>query len=199
MFCVSHVSIFHEDLLNETVSSPGTLANTLMFSVNTAQLCAIAVAAIIRSCAPIILSCLDKTKKIGDAAQTVADPQASLGEKAVAVGMFAAGVVGPGGGGSTTLRLRHFTNSKGVKGIMESGVIKASDQNSVFSVAARGKAGGPRDVEKALGIKRGRGNNYIEFDVKSSEIKTVRSSRTGTTEKVFKGDVNLKDRNAKEL
>ncbi len=42
-------------------------------------------------------------------AQTIADPQASLGEKAMSVGMFAAGVVGPGGGGSTALKA-----SKGV-------------------------------------------------------------------------------------
>ncbi|MCI5143630.1 MAG: hypothetical protein D3909_18275 [Candidatus Electrothrix sp. ATG1] len=37
-------------------------------------------------------------------AQTVADPQASLGEKAASVGLFAAGVVGPGGGGSTAFK-----------------------------------------------------------------------------------------------
>jgi RHS repeat-associated protein len=95
-----------------------------------------------------------------------------------------------------TERVRHFTNSKGVRGIESDGVIKASDQNSVFAVKARGKADSPRDVEKSLGIKRGRGNNYVEFDASPNEFNVVKNPQTGATERVFKGDVNLKDRNA---
>lgn len=95
-----------------------------------------------------------------------------------------------------TVRVRHFTNSKGVKGIETDGVIKASDQNKVFTVKAQGKPGSPRDVEEALGIKRGRGNNYVEFDAKPSEFQTVKNARTEATETVFDGDVALSGRNA---
>lgn len=55
-----------------------------------------------------------------------------------------------------TVRMRHYTNSLGAAGIVESGVIKASDQNKVFMVPARGKPLSPRDAEDTLGIGRGR-------------------------------------------
>lgn len=60
---------------------------------------------------------------------------------------------------------------------------------------AQGKPGSPRDVEEALGIKRGRGNHYVEFDAKPNEYQTVRNPQTGATETVFRGNVNLSDRN----
>jgi hypothetical protein len=63
-------------------------------------------------------------------------------------------------------------------------------------VKAQGKPGSPRDVEEALGIKRGRGNNYVEFDAKSGEFQTVKNARTGATETVFDGDLDLAGRNA---
>jgi hypothetical protein len=106
-----------------------------------------------------------------------------------------AGAVGKGGG-KESVRVRHFTNSKGAKGIESEGVITASDQNKVFTVKAQGKPGSPRDVEEALGIKRGRGNNYVEFDAKPGEFETVKNSKTGATETVFDGDVDLTGRNA---
>jgi RHS repeat-associated protein len=84
-----------------------------------------------------------------------------------------------------TVRVRHFTNSKGIKGIENDGVIVARDQNRVFTVKAQGKPGSPRDVEESLGIKRGRGNNYVEFDGKPGEFQTVKNPRTGATETVF--------------
>jgi RHS repeat-associated protein len=99
-------------------------------------------------------------------------------------------------GAEATVRVRHFTNSKGVKGIENKGIITASDQNKVFTVKAQGKPGSPRDVEEALGIKRGRGNNYVEFDAKPGEFQTVKNARTGATETVFDGDVDLAGRNA---
>jgi RHS repeat-associated protein len=101
-----------------------------------------------------------------------------------------------GGGAKETERVRHFTNAKGAKGIEVDQTIKASDQNNVFTVRAKGKPGSPRDVEEALGIKRGRGNNYIEFDAKPDEFKITKNPITGTTERVFMGDVNLAGRNA---
>lgn len=95
-----------------------------------------------------------------------------------------------------TVRVRHFTNSKGVKGIESEGVIRASDQNKVFTVKAKGKPGSPRDVEETLGIKRGRGNNYVESDANPEEFQTINNPRTGATETVFESDVDLSGRNA---
>jgi hypothetical protein len=92
-------------------------------------------------------------------------------------------------------RVRHFTNSKGAQGIQDSNTIKASDQNSVFTVKAKGKPGSARDVEQQLGIGRGRGNNMVEFDASPNEFSVVKNPVTGATERVFKGDVDLTNRN----
>jgi len=92
-------------------------------------------------------------------------------------------------------RVRHFTNSKGAQGIKDSNTIKVRDQNSVFTVKAKGKPGSPRDVEQRLGIGRGRGNNIVEFDASPNEFKVVKNPITGATERVFKGDVDLTNRN----
>lgn len=96
------------------------------------------------------------------------------------------------------VRVTHFTNKSGAKGIQESGVITASDQNSVFTVGAASKEakGSARDIEQNLGIKRGRESNSVTFDADSSEFSTVKNPRTGATEKVFNGDVDLEGRNA---
>lgn len=93
------------------------------------------------------------------------------------------------------VRVRHFTNTKGLNGIQESKVIRASDQNKVFTIKASGKPGSPRDVEKALGIKNGHGRNYIEFDAYRNEFETIKNARTGATEITFKGNVDLINRN----
>ncbi|WP_343840448.1 HYD1 signature containing ADP-ribosyltransferase family protein [Bowmanella denitrificans] len=95
-----------------------------------------------------------------------------------------------------TERVRHFTNNKGLEGIRESNSIIASDQNSVFTVKARGRVGSARDIEKQLGIKRGKGNNYVEFDANPNEIQVIKNPVTGAAERVFEGDVDLTGRNA---
>jgi RHS repeat-associated protein len=94
-----------------------------------------------------------------------------------------------------TERLRHFTNSRGISGIEQDNTIKASDQNKVFTEKAAGKPAGPRDAEEKLGISRGRGNNFVEFDAKKSEFNVVNNPKTGATERVFQGDVDLTGRN----
>ncbi|QTA87033.1 HYD1 signature containing ADP-ribosyltransferase family protein [Desulfonema magnum] len=94
-----------------------------------------------------------------------------------------------------TVRVRHFTNRKGMECIKEAGIIRAGDQNRVFTVRARGKPGSPRDVERQLGIRRGRGNYYVEFDASADEFEIVKNLLTGSTETVFKGDVVLRERN----
>ncbi len=93
-------------------------------------------------------------------------------------------------------RVRHFSNSKGIAGIRKSNAILASDQNKVFTVKASGAAASARDTEKALGIKQGRGRNYVEFDASTDEFEVVKNPTTGATERVFKGNVDLEGRNA---
>nr|QIY69674.1 hypothetical protein HEP84_11375 [Streptomyces sp. RLB1-33] len=57
------------------------------------------------------------------------------------------------------IRMRHYTNSRGKAGIVQGKVIRASDQNNVFLVPAKGKPMSPRDAEGTLGIGRGRGKS----------------------------------------
>jgi len=90
--------------------------------------------------------------------------------------------------------LRHYTNRKGINGIERDGTIIAKDQNSVFTVRAKGKPGSPRDIEESLGILRGRGREYIEFDASIDEISIIVNKKTGATEYVLKGNVSLKGR-----
>jgi hypothetical protein len=123
----------------------------------------------------------------GDFSGTVQSMFGIVGKKVKAVGKL---------GEELTERVRHFTNNKGLSGIRENNTISASDQNSVFTVKAKGKVGSARDIEKQLGIKRGKASNYIEFDANPSEFRSIKNPITGATEKIFKGDVDLTKRNA---
>lgn len=93
------------------------------------------------------------------------------------------------------VRLRHFTNSRGLKGIQQSGVIRPGDKGRVFAVPARGKPGSPRDVERALGLLPGRGRNYVEFNASPGEFEIITNPSTGAREFQFRGDVVLTKRN----
>jgi hypothetical protein len=90
-----------------------------------------------------------------------------------------------------TVRMRHYTNSKGKAGITESGVIQASDQNKVFLMPARGKLLSPRDAESTLGIGRGRGNNVLEFDVPADRVYSRYNSTMNINEWVADGDLEV--------
>ncbi|MEU4626868.1 polymorphic toxin-type HINT domain-containing protein [Actinoplanes sp. NPDC023801] len=88
-----------------------------------------------------------------------------------------------------TVRMRHYTNSRGASGIQESGVIKASDQNKVFMVPARGKPMSPTDAENTLGIGRGRGRKVLEFDAAADRVSSRHNPTMGITEWVATGDL----------
>ncbi len=92
------------------------------------------------------------------------------------------------------LRLRHYTSTSGKRGIQSSNRIVASDQDSVFADLARGRPYSPRDAESRFGIRRGRGNAYVEFNVLDSEVSIVNNPLTKVREFKFKGDVDLTDR-----
>ncbi len=52
-------------------------------------------------------------------------------------------------------------------------------------------------LEARLGIKAGRGNNYVEFDAFPYEYEIVTNRVTGAREFIFKGDVDISNRNPK--
>ena len=98
--------------------------------------------------------------------------------------------------GLDTIRLRHYTSNKGLKGIQQDMVIKAGDQNAVFAVKAKGKALSMADAEAKFKINPGHGRNYVEFDIDDSKVE-FRKNDLGVKEYKIKGDVDLKDANAK--
>ncbi|MDI6103023.1 polymorphic toxin-type HINT domain-containing protein [Actinoplanes sp. NEAU-A12] len=97
------------------------------------------------------------------------------------------------GSGEEMIRMRHYTNSKGAAGIQGSGVMKASDQNKVFMLQAKGKPHSPRDAEKKLGIKEGRGRKVIEFDVPKSRVSKRWNAKFGVEEWVADGDLPIEN------
>ncbi|MDY3333316.1 MAG: RHS repeat-associated core domain-containing protein, partial [[Actinobacillus] rossii] len=68
------------------------------------------------------------------------------------------------------IRMRHFTNSKGISGIQATNVIIPSDQNKVFAVPAKGKPLSAADFEDKFKLKRGRANHYVDFDTCPGEF-----------------------------
>lgn len=94
-------------------------------------------------------------------------------------------------------RVVHFTSISSMKKIKEDNIIKAFDQNKVFTVKHKSKEtkGSARDIEARLGIGKGRANAYVIFDVTPSEVEIVENEKTGATEHILEGDVSLKGRN----
>lgn len=92
-----------------------------------------------------------------------------------------------------TIRIRHYTNTKGQDGIQADQVIRASDQNKVFAELARGKPLSPRDAEARYGLRRGRGNKIVETDVPASRVKRVYNPSTKVEELQIEGDVPLRN------
>ena len=84
------------------------------------------------------------------------------------------------------VRVRHFTSVGNLSRIQASSVLRAGDQGRVFAVSARGTLPSPRDVEKTLGISRGRGNAFVEFDVVPGEFEIRVNALTGARELVFR-------------
>lgn len=87
--------------------------------------------------------------------------------------------------------LRHYTSISSLESIEAEMLIRASDQHTVFAVRAKGNAMSPRDAERSLGIKRGRGNAYVDFFVTLDEVTIETNALTQTIEYKIKGDVDL--------
>jgi RHS repeat-associated protein len=91
------------------------------------------------------------------------------------------------------IRIRHYTNSKGLKGIEKGGMIRASDQNRVFAESARRKPLSPIEAQETYGLGPGRGRNYVETDVPADRVRQRYNPDTGATELVVEGDVQLQN------
>jgi len=100
------------------------------------------------------------------------------------------------GAAEATVRMRHYTNSRGAAGILDSGVIRASDQNKVFMVPTRGKPMRPRDAENELGVGKGRGRKVIEFDSPAGRVSKGSNPTMGITEWVADGDLKISNARA---
>jgi len=89
------------------------------------------------------------------------------------------------------VRLRHYTNTKGIDAIEQERVLRAKDQGKVFFDKASGKPLSPRDAEAEFGLKRGRGSHVVETDVPCERVTRVWNQVMETWEYQVKGDVPL--------
>ena len=94
-------------------------------------------------------------------------------------------------GNEEKTRIRHYTNTKGADGIKKDGVIKASDQGSVFAEPASNKPKSAQQVETTHQLKPGRGKHYVETDVPTKRVESKQNARTGVNEIKIRGDVPL--------
>jgi len=88
-------------------------------------------------------------------------------------------------------RVRHYTNSKGLNGIRQSGIIYAQDNNRVYLELAKRKPMSIVDAEEFYELKKGKGRNYVEFDVNSSKLEWIENPRYHRLELTVKGDVMI--------
>src|SRR4029453_5308102 len=88
-----------------------------------------------------------------------------------------------------TVWVRHFTSVGNLSKIQEGNILLAGDHGCVFAVNDRGQPPSPRDVEKALGISRGRGNAFVDFDAIPGEFEIRVNALTGAREFVFRDDI----------
>lgn len=94
------------------------------------------------------------------------------------------------------MRVRHYTRVSGMQKIVEEQKVIARDQNKVFVERAGRKPMSPNDAEEHYQLKRGRGDAYVEFDVRDDEVKVQFNARTQLEEFYVVGDVDLTDRAA---
>jgi hypothetical protein len=86
-------------------------------------------------------------------------------------------------------RVRHYTNRKGLNGIQKDGIIRTRDNNRVYLELANKKPLSQVQAETKYQLKKGRGRDYVEFDVPNSLLEWIPNPRYGTLEMTIKGDV----------
>jgi len=139
------------------------------------------------------------TKGVSAAAESASDPYALLegrvGFKATlsVEERAACDLVGLQMSVGHTTRVRHYTNSKGLKGIHDSGMIYAQDNNRVYMELAKKKPLSSIEAEAIYQLKPGKGKNYIEFDIDTDLLEWVENPRYHRMELTVKGDVKIKN------
>jgi RHS repeat-associated protein len=93
--------------------------------------------------------------------------------------------------GWSCVRVRHYTNKKGVEGIRESRVIIAQDNGRVYVEPAKNKPLNELQAREKYRIKKGRGAHYIETDVPEGKLEWVKNPKYHAYELTVKGDVVL--------
>ncbi len=74
--------------------------------------------------------------------------------------------------------------------------IVARDQNKVFVELASARKLSPADAEDKYGLSHGKGNAFVEFDIKPKLLKQQYNRRLGIYEYYVIGDVELAERDA---
>jgi hypothetical protein len=96
-----------------------------------------------------------------------------------------------------TIRLRHYTNTIGLRGIREENLIRAADQNRVFAERASARPLGVAQTALKYGLGPGRGRHYVEFDAEPDEFEQRYNELKRTYEICFLGSIDLRGRNPK--
>ncbi len=97
-------------------------------------------------------------------------------------------------GNTEIVRVRHYTNTKGLKGIQESGIIYAKDNNRVYLELADRKPLSRIEAEELYQLGKGKGRNYIEFDINTSQlVEWIENPRYHALELTVKGDVKIEN------
>jgi len=95
--------------------------------------------------------------------------------------------------GWSCVRVRHYTNRKGLEGIKESGVIKARDNNRVYLEPAASKPLSPKRAVEQYGIKDGRGRDYVETDVPAERLEWIKNPSYHRKELTVFGDLKIEN------
>ncbi|MBK3461538.1 RHS repeat-associated core domain-containing protein [Pseudomonas haemolytica] len=90
-----------------------------------------------------------------------------------------------------TVRVRHYTNRKGSKGIEKDGVILAQDNNRVYLEPAKNKILSPVDAQDKYQIEKSKGRDYIEMDVPESRLEWVKNPRYNVMELTVRGNLEI--------
>lgn len=93
--------------------------------------------------------------------------------------------------GWTCVRVRHYTSRRGLRGIEESGYIKANDNNKVYLEPANKKPLSDVAVREKYQISKNKGRDYVETDAPEELLEWVMNPRYHRLELTVKGDLQL--------
>ena len=90
------------------------------------------------------------------------------------------------------MRFRHYTSRAGSNGIRASGVLKAGRLGKIYAESAHRGVLSPRDAEERYRLRTGRGQDYVEFEVRDgTRFQRVTGSLSGVYEYEISGDAVL--------